>query len=381
MSPATRLLPILGIAVAGVAVFFLWPSAGKDAPASRTDAIPVHMVRAELNTNPELIRAIGQVRSQHEVAVRPQIDGQLVELRAREGQRVRRGELLARIDDRAIQAALSQARAQLAMTHAQLRSAQQDLERYQALLARQAVSAQMLEQQKARVAELEAATQAQQAQVDAQEVQLSYTRLYAPTDGYVGLRRVDEGNFIHASDSEGLFSVTRLDPISVEIALPQALLPSLQRLMQAEAPAIVRAYAGGGGTPLGQGRLVALDNRVTRETGTIRVKADFDNPDGMLWPGQSVSIALEAGMQSGTLALPQMAVRQGLDGSFVYRVRDGKAEVVPVTLAYVGDGIAVVTGLEAGDQIVAEGHSRLRHGASVRDSRAPTETAAQGDTP
>lgn len=381
MHPAiVRLLPVFLVLAAGVAAAAFWrsPDAAPTA-AAKSPAAPVRTVRAQLNTAPELIRAVGQVRSQHQVVIRPQIDGLLVELRVREGQKVRQGELLARIDDRAIVAALDQAQAQLAMSRAQLHSAQQDLQRYRTLQLQQAVSVQLMEQQTAKVAEMEAAVRAQEATVAAQQVRLSYTRLYAPTDGHVGMREVDEGNFVTAASAVGLFTVTRLNPISVEIALPQAMLPALQTLLAARTPAPVRAYAGDGGLMLGQGQLVALDNRVARETGTVRIKADFDNRDERLWPGQSVTVTVEAGTQPNALSVPQNAVQQGLDGPFVYRVRDDRAEVVPVILSYLGDGVAVITGIEAGDEVVTDGQSRLRHGSAVQRSGAGT--VARSNTP
>ena len=342
-------------------------------------AIPVRAVAVARKDVADSIRAIGTVRSQRSVVIRPQVDGELVELAVREGQQVKRGDLLARIDDRAIRAALEQARAQLDVSEAQLKSANLDLERYHRLRDEHVISAQQIDQQQAQVEQLGAAVRNNRAAIAAREVQLSYTRIFSPTDGRVGIRNFDEGSFVRATDTEGLFSVVQLDPISVEISLPQAMLPAVQQLLHdaGSKPPQVLAYDGDGGTLLGEGGLVLIDNRVSMATGTIRVKADFENRQGKLWPDQTVAVAVQSRLLRDALIVPQLAIQRGPDGDIVYRVRDEHVEIVPVHVVYSDEKIAALSGVEAGDMIVIDGQSRLRAGARVQLQAA--ERSAEPD--
>ncbi|WP_049621139.1 efflux RND transporter periplasmic adaptor subunit [Frateuria defendens] len=382
--PGKSLLAVAAVALLGGIGWWWWQAHRPAAAAGSPPPVPVGVAVVERRDVPALIRAVGNVRSHRSVEIRSRVDGQLVALRVHEGQAVRRGELMARIDDRAIAAALAQAQAQLAVARAQLASARLDLGRYRTLAKTQTIPAQTLDQQTALVAQLEATVRTQEANVAANRVQLSYTRIVAPSDGRVGLRNVDEGSFVRASDTQGLFSVVQLDPISVEVALPQAQLPQLQTLLvhAGDAPVPVRAYTADGGTLLAEGRLGSLDNRVSADTGTIRFKAEFANPNGRLWPDQSVVVTLQSGVLGGALVVPQKAVQQGAESALVWRIRDGKADARPVQVAYADERIAVVTGVEAGDQVVVDGHSRLRPGAAVRIlPAAPAATPAAAATP
>ena len=347
--------------------YWLWPGQSAAAVTTTPPSVPVSAFEVQHQDVPVLIHAIGNVRSLHSVEIRSQVDGLLLELPVKEGQRVKRGDLLARIDDRAIVAALEQAKAQLAVAQAQLASANVDLKRYRALATTQAVSAQILDQQQALVAQLHATVQSQQATVSANQVQLSYTRILSPTDGRVGIRNFHEGSYVRASDALALFSVVQLDPISIEAALPQALLPQLQALVagSGQAPVILRAYSGDGGALLGEGRLGLIDNRVSDATGTVRIKGNFANAQGRLWPDQSVVVNLQAATLREALVVPQRALRQGAQSTFVWRVRDGKASPQPVRVTYADAEIAVVEGIVAGDRIVDDGYSRLRPGTEV----------------
>jgi RND family efflux transporter MFP subunit len=331
-------------------------------------AVPVRTVAVTRQDVHDVIRAIGTVRSQRSVIIRPQVDGELVELAVREGQQVKRGDLLARIDDRGIRAALEQARAQLEVSEAQLKAATLDLERFGRLRDDHVISMQQIDQQQAQVDQLHATVRNNRAAIAARQVQLSYTRIYSPTDGRVGIRNFDEGSFVRAADTEGLFSVVQLDPISVEISLPQSMLPSVQALLHDSGakPPRVLAYDSDGGTLLGEGGLVLIDNRVTTATGTIRVKADFSNSQGKLWPDQTVAVAVQSRVLRDALVVPQVAIQRGPDGDVVYRVREERAEIVPVQVLYSDEKIAALTGVEAGDLIVIDGQSRLRAGARVK---------------
>jgi len=362
--------PLLAAAAIGVLVLVVggWWLTRTPVSARAPAAIPVRVVEVVRQDVPDVIRAIGTVRSQRSVIIRPQVDGELVELVVREGQQVRRGDLLARIDDRGIRAALEQARAQLEVSEAQLKAAMLDLERFGRLRDDHVISIQQIDQQQAQVDQLHATVRTNRAAIAAREVQLSYTRIYSPTDGRVGIRNFDEGSFVRAADTEGLFSVVLLDPISVEISLPQSMLPSVQALLHdaGTKPPQVLAYDSDGGTLLGEGGLALIDNRVSVATGTIRVKADFANQQGKLWPDQTVAVAVQSRMLHDALVVPQVAIQRGPDSDVVYRVRDELAEIVPVQVLYSDEKIAALTGVEAGDMIVVDGQSRLRAGARVK---------------
>ena len=350
---------------AGATLWWFFHPAPAPSPAG---AIPVQLTRVERKDVPEFIHAVGNVRSRQSVMIRSQVDGQLLALPVKEGQQVKRGDLLARIDDRAILAALQNAKGQLGFSNAQLKLARLDLERYRNLHAEQAISAQVLDQQGAQVEQLEATVRAQEATVAAESVRLSYTRIYSPAEGRVGIRNVDEGTFLRAADANGLFLVTQLDPISVEIALPQSMLPTLQSLLARSVDKLVpvRAFAAADGELLGEGHLELLDNRVSAGTGTIRIKAEFANPDGKLWPDQSVAVTVQANLLRDALVVPQNVVQNGADGNFLYRVRDGRAEIVPVKVVYSDTDSAVILGVAAGETVVLDGQSRLRAGSKVQ---------------
>lgn len=361
---ALLLLAVLG--------WWVWkaPPAAMPAPP----AVPVTVATVEQRDVPQWSSGIGSVESLHAVTLRPQVEGVLSEVRFREGQAVSRGELLALIDDREYAAALLRAQADLASNQAQLKSAEQDLARYSNLLGEEAISLQTVEQQTARVEQLRAAVRASEAAVATAQVQLSYTRIVAPVSGRVGLRRVDPGNLVRTSDTEGLVTVTQVDPISVIFSLPQQQLARVQPLLQGE-PATVIALERDNGTELTRGRLSTVDNQVDASTGMVRMRARFANDDGRLWPGQFVAVRLQTGVEAGALVVPTQAVRQGLKGPFAFRVREDKAEMVALAVRYQDDDIAIIgSGLAAGDAVVTDGHSRLKPGTPVRIMPPPATT-------
>jgi RND family efflux transporter MFP subunit len=335
-------------------------------PPEEPPPVPVSVTEVEQRDVPQLAAGIGTVQSLHNVVLRPQVSGIVTEVLFAEGQQVKRGQLLARIDDRTILANLRQAEAEKARNEAQLKAANLDKSRYDNLLAEEAISRQTVEQQIAIVAQLEAAIRANDATIAAQQVQLSFTKITSPVNGRVGLRRVDAGNLVQLGDTEGLVTVTQVDPISVIFTLPQELLMRLQGLTQGETLAHVGAYDRDGGVLLAEGKLTTIDNQVDASTGTIRMRAEFANRDGKLWPGQFVTVRLQTGVSGDALVVPARTVRQGLQGPFVFRVREQTAEVVPVQVGYSNDEIAVIqAGLAPGDSIVIDGHSRLTPNAKV----------------
>jgi RND family efflux transporter MFP subunit len=344
------------------------------APPHGPPPVPVSVVTVEQKDVPQLAAGIGTVQSLHNVILRPQVSGIVTEVLFEEGQQVKRGQLLARIDDRTILANLRQAEAEKARNEAQLKAAELDKSRYDNLFAEEAISRQTVEQQVALVEQLQAAIRANEATIAAQQVQLSFTKITSPVNGRVGLRRVDPGNLVQSGDAQGLVTVTQVDPISVIFTLPQELLDRVQGLTHGESPAHVGAFDRDGGLLLAEGKLTTIDNQVDASTGTIRMRAEFPNATGKLWPGQFVTVRLQTGVSSNALVVPTRTVRQGLEGPFVFRIREQKAEVVPVQVGYSNDEITVITaGVAKGDSIVTDGHSRLTPNAEVKlvDSTNP----------
>ncbi|WP_434695775.1 efflux RND transporter periplasmic adaptor subunit [Pseudomonas sp. Z1-14] len=375
----TVLLVALLIALAALALWFIMkPVVSK--PSAST-AVPVKVISVVEQDVPRFASGIGTVLSLHSVVIRPQIDGILTRLLVKEGQLVRKGDLLATIDDRSIRASLDQARAQLSESQAQLAVAQVNLKRYKLLSVDDGVSKQTYDQQQALVNQLKATAQGNQAAIDSAQVQLSYTQIRSPVSGRVGIRNVDEGNFLRTSDTEGLFTVTQIDPIAVEFSLPQQMLPTLQRLIAAPDQALVKAYIGADGVTgelLGEGRLSLIDNQINTNTGTLRAKAEFNNAAQRLWPGQLVTLKIQTAIDKGALVVPPTVVQRGLEQHFVYRVKGDKVESVPVQMVYQDSDRHIIKGVNAGDQLVSDGQSRLKPGGSVQVLSDPPALAKTG---
>lgn len=375
-------LALLVLAVAG-----LWFGQRQPVPATRAQtAIPVRVVSVVQQNVPRYASAIGSVLSLHSVEVRPQVEGVLTQVLVKEGQWVKEGDLLATLDDRAIRANLDQARAELGQSQAQIQVANVDLQRYRLLSTDNGVSKQTLDQQQALVNRLQATVKGNQAAIANAEVQLSYTQIRSPVTGRVGIRNVDPGNLVRTSDTRSLFSVTQIDPIAVEFALPQQMLPTLQSLLKAPTPALVQAYmdADGERSLLGEGHLALIDNQISATTGTVRVKAEFDNKDGRLWPGQLVTIRLRTAVEENALVVPPPVVQRGVDGHFVYRLDGDKVTSVPVKVLYQDSGLNIIAGVKPGERLVLDGQSRLKPGSRVEvapDAPAPSEMADRRSQP
>lgn len=369
----------LSIACAAVVLLVCaawWLSRPARAPAApaKAAAVPVKVIQVASADVPQLVSAIGTVTPLQSVTVRAQVDGILTRLWVKEGQFVDKGQLLASIDDRALRASLDQATAQAAQTRAQLKVAEVDLKRYTELAQDRSIPRQQLDQQQALHDQLQATLQGNEAAAAAVRVQLSYTQIRSPLAGRVGIRAVDEGNLLRVSDAQGLFSVTQLDPISVQFALPQAQLPTLQGLLKAPEQAAVSAYAGGdinGGEPLAQGRLSLIDNQVSSTTGTVKAKAQFANGGQTLWPGQLVNVRLQTLLRRNALVVPNAVVQRGVNGTYVYRLQGEKVESVPVKVVDQAGERTVIEGVAAGDTLVSDGQSRLKPGTRVEVLRDP----------
>lgn len=372
----TVLLVALLVALAALVFWFVMKpvTAKPGAPA----AIPVRVVSVVQKDVPRFANGIGTVLSLHSVVIRTQIDGILTRLLVKEGQLVKKGDLLATIDDRSVRASLEEARALLGENQAKLAGAQVDLKRYKLLSVDDGVSKQTYDQQLAKVNELKATVQGNQASIDSAQVQMSYTQIRSPVSGRVGIRNVDEGNFLRTSDTDGLFTVTQIDPIAVEFSLPQQMLPTLQRLIAAPEQALVQAYIGTDGTTgqlLGEGRLSLIDNQINTNTGTLKAKAEFSNAAQRLWPGQLVTLKIQTAIDKDALVVPPTVVQRGLEQHFVYRVKGDKVESVPVEMVYQDSDLHIIKGVNAGDQLVRDGQSRLKPGASIQVLSDPAALA------
>ncbi|UXZ45219.1 efflux RND transporter periplasmic adaptor subunit [Pseudomonas soli] len=387
MRRPSRYLVLAAMALVLLVAISAWQGLRREAPANRAaSAIPVRVVAVAQQDVPRYLSAIGSVLSLHSVEVRPQVEGVLTQVLVKEGQWVKQGDLLATLDDRAIRANLDQARAQLGQTQAQLQVGNVNLKRYQLLSSDDGVSKQTLDQQQALVNQLQATIKGNQAAIDNAAVQLSYTQIRSPVSGRVGIRNVDPGNLVRTSDTQSLFSVTQIDPIAVEFALPQQQLPVLQGLLNSATPAEVETYldADGERSLLAKGHLMLIDNQVSATTGTVRVKAEFDNRDARLWPGQLVTVRLRTAVDEDALVVPPPVVQRSIDGHFVYRLDGNKVSAVPVKVVYQDSTLNVIAGVKAGDRLVLDGQSRLKPGSTAEvtpDTPAPAQMAESRSQP
>lgn len=336
---------------------------------------------------PVLVRAVGNVTPYNTVTVVPQVEGRLLRVHFREGDRVRAGDLLAELDARALEASLAEARATQAQNQAELRNAQADLARYQRLFRQDSVARQQLDTQQALVRQLQARSAADQAKVDSARVQLGYTKIHAPVTGRLGLIKTNVGAMIGPSTTDGLVSIVQVDPISVVFGVPEVQLQSLRDAMAQQNMSgglEVQAWDRTESRLLATGRLTTLDNQIDTTTGALRVRARFDNPGEQLFPNQFVNVRLTLQTLPGALSVPVDVVQFGNQGNYVYVVRDGKAHIQTVKLgASASDRVQVVDGLQAGEQVVLEGMDSLRDGSRVKIV-APVEgdpDALLGGTP
>jgi membrane fusion protein, multidrug efflux system len=375
---------VVGAAVVVVlvaAAIVWWHRTGADVPqaVAQTPApgIPVTSGTVVAQDVPVFRNGIGSVQAYNTVAIKSRVDGQIVQVAFKEGQDVKEGDLLFQIDPRGYQAALEQAQAAKQKDEANLVGAQADLDRYEKLLTPGWQTRQSYDQQKAQVAQLQAAIKGDIAQIDAAKVNLGYADIRSPIDGRLGARLVDKGNIVHANDNTALVMITELKPIFVSFTLPQETLDDVHENHK-QAPLIVRAYSGDGKKQLAEGKLTLIDNMIDQTTGTIHLKARFENEDERLWPGEFVSLRVILTMRKGVPTVPQQTVQQGPNGSYAYVIKpDDTVERRAVDVASIQDGIAIVTkGLSPGERVVVDGQYRLTEGAHVTPT--PLQTSPTG---
>jgi multidrug efflux system membrane fusion protein len=325
---------------------------------------------------PVIYDALGTVTPLATVTVRSQINGQLTQVVFHEGQMVKAGDFLAQVDPRPYQAALEQAEGALARDQALLKEAQIDLARYQGLAAENSIATQQVDTQQSLVHQYEGTVKADQAQVDMQNLNLTYAHISAPVSGRVGLRQVDVGNYVTTGDANGVAVITELEPISVLFSLPEDDLPAILTRFRSGAALPAAAYDRSQTRLLATGRLSAVDNQVDVTTGTVKLRALFDNRDHILFPNQFVNVALTADVLQGALVMPVPAIQRGAQGTFVYEVKPDDTVAVQVVTLGPQDGqrVVVQSGLKLGDKVVTDGADRLREGAQV-------EVPAAGTTP
>lgn len=337
----------------------------KDAGGNRPQPVSVAKVR---KTDIRVwLNALGTVTPANLVTVHAKVDGTLLRVNFREGQMVKEGELLARIDPRPVQIQLDQAKGQLERDRALLDNARIDLARYKQLLARDAIASQQVDTQDALVRQYQGTVEADRALVGNAELQLEWTRITAPSSGRIGLRQVDPGNQVHASDANGLASIAQLQPTTVLFAVPEANLRAINRRVAAHDPLPVEAWDREQKNHLADGHLLTTDNQIDTATGTISIKAGFTNRDNALFPNQFVNIRLLLDTLPQVLAVPAASIQRGEKGNFVYRVgTGGTVAMVPVIPgATDGDWVAVQGQIAAGDTVVIDGTDKLRDGAKA----------------
>ena len=377
--PAAALVAVL--AIGGVlAATHKFPFERSAPPPVVIPVVPVVAGLVSSQDVPIYLRGVGTIIAYNTVVVRSQIQGQISRIGFTEGQSVRVGDVLAQIDPRPYQAQLDQVTATRDRDQAQLVNAQANLARYTQLGDKGWATPQLVETQKAQVAQLQSAIKADEALIEAANVQLGYTNLTSPIAGVTGVRQVDVGNIIHPTDPNGLVVVTQIEPISLIFTLPETDLPLIQEQI-AKGPLSVLAYSQDDTIKLDEGKLTLVDNEILQATGTIRLKAEFANTAHRLWPGELINVWLLLDTRHNGLTVPASAVQQGQQGPFTYVIKpDNTVQVRPIKVSQVSGGRALIdAGLTANEQVVVDGQYKLQAGSHVTilHGKAADEAAAQ----
>jgi len=372
----TRLVMLIAVVVVILVLGWLWLSGKKKPAAAPTNTVTVDTATATRANTPVYIEGLGTVQAFYTVTVTARIDGQLQKVGFTEGQTVQKGAFLAQIDPRPNQAALELAIATKAKDEAQLANAQLDLDRYVILAPQKLASTQTLDTQHALVDQLKAQIKGDQASIDNARTQLDYTTITSPIQGRTGIRLVDPGNIVHATDTTGIVVVTQMQPISVIFTLPEDAFLAVNSAMAA-GPISITALARDEKTELDHGIVELIDNQIDQTTGTIRLKATFPNARNTLWPGEFVNARVLEKTEHNALIIPSAALQRGPNGTFAYVVKpDSTVEMRPLTVGEESDTSTVVeSGLQEGERVVTSNQYQLQPGTQVKaSSSSPVKT-------
>jgi membrane fusion protein, multidrug efflux system len=370
------------VLVSGFFAFKLESTSKTSAASPTSPPVPIVAGAVAQHDVPIYLTGVGTVIAYNTAIIHSQIQGQIVSINFTEGQAVHTGDLLAQIDPRPYQAQIEQYTANRDRDQAQLTNSLANLKRYTPLEQKGWATPQLLDTQKAQVAQLQNAVKSDQALIDSANVQLSYTRLTSPFDGVTGIRQIDVGNVIHPTDVNGLVVVTQVEPISVIFTLPETNLPEIQRqLQQSKAQLAVFADSQDGKIQLDQGKLTLVDNEILQTTGSIRLKAEFPNTAHRLWPGELINVRLLLDTRHDGLTVPASVVQQSQQGAYAYVVAaDGSVRTRPIKVAQISQGQALIdSGIAANEQVVVDGQYKLRDGVhvTVLHGKAAEEAIAQ----
>ncbi len=386
----TWALAAIAVAVLGVGLWSVERPAqaadDKDKKKAAEPPVVIKTAPVKAQDMPIFRTGIGTVTPTFSVTVKARVDGELDSVGFTEGQDVKKGQVLAKLDPRTLQAQLLQAQATRAKDQATLANARVDLQRYTTLIAQDAATQQQLDTQKALVAQLDATVKNDDAQINFAQVQLGFTTIVAPISGRVGARLVDPGNIVHAADTTGLVVINQIDPISVLFTLPEDAVQDTNRALSTTTkPLVVHAFPRTGTELLGTGTLTLVNNQIDTPTGTVQMKASFPNPLHNLWPGQFVNMRLILGTYPKALTIPEAAVQRSQTGVYTYVVSaDGQTvQSQPISLVQIEDGVAIVSsGLSAGQKVVVDGQYKLKPGSHVVEAghgaSAPVASGASG---
>jgi membrane fusion protein, multidrug efflux system len=353
---------------------------GRSGPGQGGFIVPVVVATAQRGDLPVYFNGLGTVTAFNTVTVRSRVDGQLINVAFTEGQFVHEGALLAEIDPRPFQVQLEQAQGQLAKDQAQRKDAEVNYERFKLLLNEGVIPQQQLDTQAALVGQFDGAIRSDQGQIDNARLQLTYSRITAPISGRIGLRLVDAGNIVHATDTNGLLVITQLQPISVIFSLPQDQLPQVVAKLRAGAPLPVEAYDRDDTAKIATGKLATIDNQIDLTTGTYKLKSIFSNENNSLFPNQFVNVHLLVDTKRNLTIIPAAAIQRGPQGTYVYAVATGNiTKIHVVTISQVtGNDVGLSAGLNPGESVVIDGQDKLQDGSKINPSNSSSNGATNG---